>query len=120
MSFIGRCLTRPHYVLRMRCNLAHAFLDSQLTYDAASTQGKFDEANRQYLRAIESCEMTPGADHADLATWLNKRAGLLEAQVGTVITYRELARVHIGCRFFLSPGRPLSQLPIAWYGGQPC
>ncbi|CAN0356259.1 unnamed protein product, partial [Ectocarpus fasciculatus] len=44
-------------------------------------QGKYQEADPLYLRAIEIGERTLGADHPDLATRLNNRAGLLEKQV---------------------------------------
>eukprot|EP00752_Nemacystus_decipiens_P010455 g9314.t1 len=46
-------------------------------------QGKVEEADRLYLRAIEIGEKTLGPDHPDypdLATWLNKRAELLQGQ----------------------------------------
>ncbi|CAN0601310.1 unnamed protein product, partial [Ectocarpus sp. 12 AP-2014] len=38
------------------------------------TQGKYDEADPLYLRAIEIGEKTLGPDHPDLATRLNNRA----------------------------------------------
>ena len=44
-------------------------------------QGKFDEADPLYLRAIEIGEKTLGPEHPSLATTLNNRAGLLEQQV---------------------------------------
>ena len=40
-------------------------------------QGKLDEADPLYLRAIEIDEKTLGPNHPDLATRLNNRAGLL-------------------------------------------
>ena len=46
-----------------------------------ATQGKFEEADSLYLRAIEIGEKTLGPDHPDLATRLNNRAGLLRKQV---------------------------------------
>ena len=47
-------------------------------------QGKFDEADPLYLRAIEIGEKTLGPDHPDLATLLNNRARLLQQQVRAV------------------------------------
>ncbi|CAN0453882.1 unnamed protein product, partial [Ectocarpus fasciculatus] len=43
-------------------------------------QGKYDEADPLYLRAIEIGEKTLGPDHPGLATWLNNRAELLRVQ----------------------------------------
>ena len=47
-------------------------------------QGKFDEADPLYLRAIEIGEKTLGPDHPDLATLLKNRARLLQQQVRAV------------------------------------
>ena len=49
-----------------------------------SLQGKYAEADRLYLRAIEIGEKTLGPDHPDLAKRLNNRAGLLGEQVRAV------------------------------------
>ena len=43
-------------------------------------QGKYDEAKPLYERAIAIGEKTLGAEHPDLASWLNNLAGLLQAQ----------------------------------------
>ncbi|CAN0605635.1 unnamed protein product, partial [Ectocarpus sp. 12 AP-2014] len=40
------------------------------------TQGKYDEADPLYLRAVDIGEKTSGPDHPDLATPLNNRAWL--------------------------------------------
>ncbi|CBN74854.1 TPR repeat-containing protein [Ectocarpus siliculosus] len=44
------------------------------------SQGKYDEGDPLYLRAIEIGEKTLGPDHPALATSLNNRARMLEAQ----------------------------------------
>ncbi|CAN0538213.1 unnamed protein product, partial [Ectocarpus sp. 8 AP-2014] len=44
------------------------------------SQGKYDEADRLYLRCIEIKERGLGPDHPELAGSLNNRAGLLQAQ----------------------------------------
>ncbi|CAM9264861.1 unnamed protein product [Ectocarpus fasciculatus] len=50
---------------------------------ALQHQGKYEEADSLYLRAIEIGEATLGPDHPDVATRLNNRAALLTAQVRT-------------------------------------
>lgn len=49
-----------------------------------SFEGKYNEADSLYLRAIEIGERTLPPDHADLAVRFNNRAGLLKAQVRVV------------------------------------
>lgn len=46
-----------------------------------ATQGKYEEADSLYRGVIESGEKMLGADHPDLATILDSRAGLLQNQV---------------------------------------
>ncbi|MEL6338224.1 MAG: tetratricopeptide repeat protein [Pseudomonadota bacterium] len=48
-------------------------------------QGNYDEAKPLYERAIAIGEKALGAEHPDLATWLNNLAHLLEAQVCVVV-----------------------------------
>ena len=43
-------------------------------------QGKYDEAKPLYERAIAIGEKTLGAEHADLAKWINNLVILLEGQ----------------------------------------
>ena len=52
-------------------------------------QGKFDEADPLYLRAIEIGEKTLGPDFPDLAAMLNNRAVLLKAQLRAVRKFWE-------------------------------
>lgn len=47
----------------------------------AVSQGKYDDADSLYLRALEINEKAFGPDHPDVATTLNNRAMLLETQV---------------------------------------
>lgn len=51
-------------------------------------QGKYEEADLLYLRAIEIGEKALVSDHPDLGTWLNNRAESLRAQVRAVISIR--------------------------------
>ncbi|CAN0500846.1 unnamed protein product, partial [Ectocarpus sp. 8 AP-2014] len=44
------------------------------------TQCDYTEADPLYLRAIEIGEKALGPDHPDIATRLNRRAGLLRLQ----------------------------------------
>ncbi|MEM7607939.1 MAG: tetratricopeptide repeat protein [Myxococcota bacterium] len=44
-------------------------------------QGKYDEAKPLHERAIAIGEKTLGAEHPELAKWLNNFAVLLQAQV---------------------------------------
>lgn len=44
-------------------------------------QGKYEEADALYARAIDSQERTLGPDHNDLATSLTHRAGVMNDQV---------------------------------------
>lgn len=60
-----------------------------------AAQGRYDEADPLYLRAIEIGERTLGPDHPDLAKWLNNRAGLLESQVRVNKLSWNCRRVHI-------------------------
>ncbi|CAN0523111.1 unnamed protein product [Ectocarpus sp. 8 AP-2014] len=41
------------------------------------SQGKYDDAEPLYVRAIAIGEKVLGPEHPDLAVWLNNRAGLL-------------------------------------------
>ena len=68
-----------------------ALVDSFLTTPAPllATQGKYEEADPLYLRAIEIGEKTLGPDHPDLATRLNNRAWLLKKQVRAVRKFQE-------------------------------
>ena len=45
-------------------------------------QGKYEEAEPLYERAVVILEAAFGADHAEVATALSGRAGVLKAQVG--------------------------------------
>lgn len=47
-------------------------------------QGKYDEADPLYVRAIAIGEKALGRDDPDLAVYLNNRAELLRAQVSGV------------------------------------
>lgn len=49
-----------------------------------AVQGKYDEADPLYLRAIKIGEKTLWPDHPDLAITLNNRAALLKSQVRAV------------------------------------
>ena len=51
------------------------------TRDALASQGKYDEADRLYLRSIDITERALGPDHPNLATSLNNRGKLLYIQV---------------------------------------
>lgn len=51
------------------------------TCDSLASQGKYDEADRQYLQCIEIQERALGPDHRNLAVSLSNRAELLQAQV---------------------------------------
>ena len=64
-------------------------------------QGKYDEADPLYLRAIEIGEKTLGPDHPDLATRLNNRARLLESQVRAV---RKFQIIFVGIRVSVHRG----------------
>lgn len=51
------------------------------TRNSTASQGKYDEADRLYLRCIEMEERNLGPDHPELAVGLNNRALLLKKQV---------------------------------------
>lgn len=50
-------------------------------YPLAWYKGKYDEAERLYLKAIAIGEKALGADHPKVAEWLNNRAKLLQGLV---------------------------------------
>lgn len=47
-------------------------------------QGKYEQADRLYIQAIEILERALGPDHPQVATGLSNRAGLLKSQVRAV------------------------------------
>ena len=55
-------------------------------------QGNYDEAGRLYERSLAIREKALGPDHPAVATTLNNRAGLLEAQVRAVKICQEFSR----------------------------
>lgn len=61
-----------------------------LALNSCSSQGKFDEADPLYRRAIEIQQTSLGPDHPNLAVSLNNRGGLLKAQVCTIAGVGEL------------------------------
>ena len=52
-------------------------------------QGKYDDADPLYQRALAIDEKVLGPDHPDVAADLNNRAGLLESQVRATRNFLE-------------------------------
>lgn len=50
-----------------------------------SLQGKYDEAEPLYTRAIVAGEKTLGPGHPEIAVWMNDKAIVLECQVRFVL-----------------------------------
>lgn len=59
-------------------------LDARANHVFPTFQGKYDEAEPLYVRAIAIVEKALGPEHPDLAVWLRNRAALLQKQVRAV------------------------------------
>ena len=63
-------------------------------------QGKYDEAQPLYRKAIEIGEKTLGKDHPDVATRYNNLADLLQEQVILFVIFRSITTGRYGAFFW--------------------
>lgn len=80
---------------------------------ALDTQGKFREADKLYKKILGSQEESLGPDDPFLAVTLTSRANVLQAQVMTFLSQRQL----YGSRLLVGNQNNPCPEPTAWWSG---